>query len=250
MRIVETAAALLIGNELLTGKVEDQNLHALAGTLRSLGIRLIRANFVPDDIDLLVAELKALRATAELVITSGGVGPTHDDVTMEAVARAHGVELIEHPKLRAILERVYGQRLKPAHLRMARVPDGAQIVIPDAASWPTVIIDETWVLPGVPELFRSKLASLRAHVRGPVKFVTHSVYTQLDEGNLKPLLDQVVADHATVEVGSYPKWFDESYRTKVTIDSSSSEAADRALAALLALLPAGEPQWVERGDDA
>ncbi len=248
MRTVETASALLIGTELLTGKVRDENLLALANTLRSVGIRLSRANFVPDDFDVLVTELRTLNATTDLVVTSGGVGPTHDDLTMEAVAKAHDKPLVEHPELRRLLEQVYQERLTQAHLRMARVPQGAEVVIARASSWPTVVVEKTWVLPGVPELFRSKLAALRQHVCGPVQFFTHSVYTQLDEGDLKPLLDQVVEQHQHCEVGSYPKWFDDTYRTKITLDASNLELADAALGTLLSLLPGGEPQWVERAE--
>lgn len=246
-RLVRTASALLIGTELLTGKIRDENLHSLSTTLRSLGIRLVRASVVPDELPVLVDELRRLEQTSDLVVTSGGVGPTHDDLTMEAVADAFGLRLVEEPQLRALLERVYADRLTEAHLRMARVPEGAEVVVTHDVPWPTVVVGKVWVLPGVPQLFRTKLMALRSSVCGPVTFHLRAVYTQLDEGDLKPLLDQVVAAHPSVEVGSYPKWFDKSYKTKLTLDAESAAQADAALDELLSLLPPGEPQRIERG---
>ncbi len=245
MRIVETACLLLIGTELLSGKTHDANLHPLATTLRSLGITLRRVVVVPDETDVLVAELREAKAHYDLVITSGGVGPTHDDVTIDAVARAFDVPTESDEKLEALLRRVYGQRLTDAHLRMARVPRGARLELSEQVTWPTVVLDNVWILPGVPELFRAKLVALRENVRGPVTFHTRSIYTKLDEGYLKPILDAVVETHPDVEVGSYPKWFDPSYSTKVTLDSPSEQHVEAALVLLLAALPEGEPQRMD-----
>lgn len=245
-RLVRTASALLIGTELLTGKIQDENLHALSSTLRSLGVRLVRASVLPDELPVLIEELRRLERTSDLVVTSGGVGPTHDDLTMDAVAGAFGLRLVEEPRLRQLLQQVYAKRLTDAHLRMARVPQGAEVVVTRDVPWPTVVVGKVWILPGVPQLFRTKLMALRNSIRGPVSFYQRAVYTQLDEGELKPLLDRVVAAHPDVEIGSYPKWFDTSYKTKLTLDATSQPHVDSALSELLSILPPGEPQWVER----
>jgi molybdenum cofactor synthesis domain-containing protein len=242
--IVRTAAALVIGNELLSGKIHEANLVELARTLRAVGVELRRAVMIPDDIEIVATEIRALSEDHDVVFTSGGVGPTHDDVTLDAVARAFGVPAEVHPDMERMLRNVYGDGTTEAHLRMALVPRGARLVSGPELRWPTVVMRNVWVLPGVPEAFRMKLAIIRDEIRGAEPFVTRAVYTKMEEAELKPLLDRVVADHPNVEVGSYPKWFDARYKTKVTFDSRSETAAEAAVSAFIASLPAGEPQTI------
>jgi molybdenum cofactor synthesis domain-containing protein len=239
-----TAAALLVGNELLSGKVHEANLVELAKTLRSIGVRLRRVVMVPDDMGVIAAEVRALSASHDVVFTSGGVGPTHDDITIEAVAQGFGVRAVVHPEFEALLRIVYGERMTEGHLRMALVPEGAELVSHPETRWPTVLMKNVWILPGVPEAFRMKLAVVRDHVRGAEAFVTREVFTKIDEPDLKPLLDRVVVAHPDVDVGSYPKWFDTRYKTKVTFDATDTTKLDAALADFLAQLPEGEPQSV------
>ncbi len=244
-KTVTTAAALAIGNELLNGKVREGNVHHLAQTLRALGIRLCRVNVVQDDRETIAREVDSLRKSHDVVFTSGGIGPTHDDVTIAAVADSFGVPVEPAPAMRAMLERVYGERLTEEHLRMALIPRGAELYETPEIPWPTVVMQNVWTLPGVPEIFRMKLNVVRAHLRGPGSFVTRAAFTQLEEGELTPLLDQLVTAHPDVEVGSYPKWFDPTYRTKITFDGGERDPVERALAAFVALLPEGEPQRLE-----
>jgi molybdenum cofactor synthesis domain-containing protein len=239
------AAALLIGNELLSGKVHEANLIELARTLRALGVRLERVVIVPDEIDVIAAEVRQLSSSFDVVFTSGGVGPTHDDVTIDAIAKAFGVAATMDPTTESLLRNAYGERCTDGHLRMALVPAGAELKTTTEVLWPTVLMKNVWILPGVPEIFRMKLAVVRAWVKGPERFVSKAVFTKMDEAELKPLLDRVVADHAGVEVGSYPKWFDATYKTKVTFDSRDADGVQKALDSFLAMLPAGEPQRVE-----
>ena len=235
-RVVRTAAALVIGSELLTGKVADANVHALARALRALGIRLARVVMLPDDIALLAEEVLALSAAHDVVFTSGGVGPTHDDVTVEAVAKAFSVEVVLDPVLSALLRRVYQERLTDAHLLMARVPVGAVLCGSPEVEWPTPVMNNVWILPGIPDLFRLKLLTVRAWLRGPASFVTRALFLHVEEPMLKPLLDAVVGRHPNVEIGSYPKWFDPTYRTQITFDADTEEAAQAALDDLLSLV--------------
>ncbi len=243
--LANTAAVLLIGNELLSGKIHEANLIELARTLRSLGVSLRRVVMVPDEIDTIAAELRTLSDGHDVVFTSGGVGPTHDDVTLDAVAAAFGVDTHIDPTMESLLRSAYGERTTEGHLRMALVPDGAELATTPDILWPTVVMRNVWVLPGVPEIFRMKLAVVRQWVHGPESFISRAVFTKMDEGDLKPLLDQVVEKHPDVEVGSYPKWFDSSYKTKVTFDGRKEADVEAALARFLALLPEGEPQRVE-----
>lgn len=237
-----TAAALLIGNELLSGKVHESNLVELARTLRSLGVALRRVVMLPDEMDAIAAEVRALSDTHDVVFTSGGVGPTHDDITLEAVAKAFGVQAVVHPEFEALLQAVYGDRMTDAHRRMALAPEGAELVSHAEARWPTVVMKNVWVLPGVPEAFRMKLGVVRAKVRGATRFVTREVLTKMDEPDLKPLLDRIVAAHPDVEIGSYPKWFEPRYKTKITFDGTDERQVDAARDDFVAQLPEGEPQ--------
>ncbi len=240
-----TAAALLIGNELLSGKVQEANLSELARTLRALGVRLERVVLLPDELALIAEEVKKLSLAYDVVFTSGGVGPTHDDVTIEAIASAFGVKAGIHPQLRELLEATYQERCTPAHLRMALVPEGADLRTTQEIHWPTVVMKNVWVLPGVPEIFRMKLSVVRHWVKGDGTIHSKAVFTRIEEAELKPLLDRVVTAYPNVEVGSYPKWFDPSYKTKITFDSSDPALVEHAVKAFIELLPDGEPQRIE-----
>ena len=244
-RIARSAAAALIGDELLSGKISEQNALALARTLRALGISLGRAVLLPDDVATIAEEVRGLSADYDVVFTSGGIGPTHDDKTIEGVARAFGVDASIDPSLATLLRKTYGERCTDAHLRMALVPDGAELLTTTEILWPTIVMRNVWVLPGVPEIFRMKLSVVRAWVSGPRPFLSKAVFTNLEEPELKPLLDEIVEAHAAVHVGSYPKWFDASYKTKITFDSDDEASIDAAIARFLELLPDGEPQRVE-----
>jgi len=237
--VVESAAMLVVGNELLSGKVVEANLVELARTLRPLGVRLARASFLPDELDLLAREIRRLSTEYPLVFTSGGVGPTHDDVTIEAVARAFGAGVTLHPELAELIRGAYGERCTPDHLRMALVPEGAALARPAHGGWPTPVFHNVWMLPGVPEVFREKLDTVRKWVRGPSPYVSRAVFTRLEEAALKKLIDDAVEAHPTVEVGSYPRWFEPSYKTKVTFDARDADAVERATQGFVASLPDG-----------
>lgn len=228
-RIVSTAAAVIIGAELLSGKIRDENLFALSNTLRALGISLEHVVFCPDDEARIAAEIASATERYDVVFTSGGVGPTHDDVTMQGVSRALGVPIATSPELSALLHSVYGERTTDAHLRMALMPEGACLAEAADIRWPTVVAKNIWILPGVPELFRMKLATVRALLRGPEPFFSRDLFCSVEETDLKAQLDAIVEAHPRVEVGSYPKWFDKRYKTRLTFDSRSEADADAAV---------------------
>jgi molybdenum cofactor synthesis domain-containing protein len=240
-----SAAALIIGNELLSGKVEESNLPELARLLRRLGVRLDRVVMVADDVEIIAGEVRALAAGHDWVFTSGGVGPTHDDVTIEGVARAFDVAVVSSAELEAMLRAHYKEGCTDGHLRMALVPEGATLESSTEVRWPTVRFRNVFCLPGIPEVFRMKLPVVARHVGTGRAFVSAAVYTQMDEGDLKPLLDRVVAAFPDVEVGSYPKWTSPDYRTKLTFDGQDVAQVKAACAAFVATLPEGEPQRVE-----
>ncbi len=245
--LTPTAAALVIGDEILSGKVEEANVAVLAQTLRSLGVLLRRVVVVMDDIDVIVREVRELSATHDWLFTSGGVGPTHDDVTVEAVARAFDVRVVSSPEMEAMLRGHYRERCTEGHLRMALVPEGASLEVTAEVAWPTIRLKNTWLLPGIPEVFRMKLPVVIARVaqHGGRAFVSHAAYDKMDEGELKPLLDRVVASFPDVSVGSYPKWQDRAYKTKLTFDGRDGPRVLAARDAFIASLPPGEPQRTE-----
>lgn len=235
--VAGTAALLLIGNELLTGKIREDNLQPLAQLLRALGVDLTLVTVVRDDIATIAAEVNRLRYLADVVFTSGGIGPTHDDVTVEAVAQAFGVQLETPPHLAARLNRAYGTNCTPAHLRMAQVPRGSVLLEDMDHGWPLVRMGNVWLLPGIPELFRSRLKIVRTCLRGRTSYCSEWVKLLLEEVELKEHLDAVVAEHPEVEIGSYPKWSSSEYKTQVTFDAQNSDLVRRALSSLLARLP-------------
>jgi molybdenum cofactor synthesis domain-containing protein len=238
-RFADTAAALIVGNELLSGKVADSNVVELARTLRALGVSLERVVVLPDQLAVLSSEIAALSSRYDVLFTSGGVGPTHDDVTVEAVAHAFGVNVVLDQELSSFIRAHYGPECTEAHLRMALIPEGSQLASTPEVDWPTPVMNNVFMLPGVPEAFRSKLSTVRRFVRGRAPFVSRAVFTLLDEAALKPLLDVVVRAHPGVEVGSYPRWFEPSYKTKITFDGKDAAAIDAALDEFVTQLPPG-----------
>jgi molybdenum cofactor synthesis domain-containing protein len=244
-QVPRTAAALIIGNEILSGKVHEQNLIVLARALRALGISLRRVVVIADEIPTIAQEVRRLADSHDLLFTSGGVGPTHDDLTIQAVAAAFGTVVEISPGIEAQILEHFGEKASEGHLLMARVPRGCELIASEAIRWPTVKMQNVWVLPGVPEVFRLKLAVVTAHLTGGAPFVSRAVYTKLDEAFLVPLLNDVVARFPGVEVGSYPRWKDPCYRTMLTFDGLDAELVQAACDAFVRMLPEGEPQKVE-----
>ena len=240
-----TAAALVIGNEILSGKVQEANVTVLARMLRSLGVLLRRVVVVLDDAETIACEVRELSRAHDWLFTSGGIGPTHDDVTIEGVARAFGVRVVSSPEMESMLRAHYKERFTDGHLRMALVPEGALLEVTAEITWPTIRLGNTWLLPGIPEVFRMKLPVVVARLAGSRAFVSRAVYVKMEEGELKPLLDRIVAAFPDVSVGSYPKWLDASYKTKLTFDGRDVDRVVAARESFTALLPPGEPQKTE-----
>ncbi len=243
-----TAAILLIGDELLSGKVADENARFLIGELRELGVALRRVVIIPDDLATIAREVRALSDAHTHVITSGGVGPTHDDLTMAGVAAAFDMKLQRHPRLEALLRMYYGSTGKPAadwerNLVMADVPEGVELDAGDVLPWPVTRVKNVIVMPGVPIILQKKWSAIRESFR-QAPWLNAAVYVNVDEGPLAPHLDRVVAEHPRVACGSYPR-FDAAadYKVKVTLESKDAAALAAARAALLGWLPAG---WILR----
>jgi len=245
MRPTRTAAALIIGDEILSGKIREANVFELARVLRERGVELARVVVIPDTIPGIVHEVQQLSKAYDHLFTSGGVGPTHDDVTIAAIAEAFNVSVVRDPDLERALRDHYGEDVTENHLLLANVPEGVKKLWVARTPWPLTVLDNVWIMPGIPEVFRMKLEIVREHLEAGAPFVTRSVFTKLDEAALKPFLDETVSQHPEVAIGSYPRWQDPKYETKVTFDGTDRNAVERAFTDFQQKLPDGEPLWTE-----
>jgi molybdopterin-biosynthesis enzyme MoeA-like protein len=195
-----------------------------------------RITVIPDEVDLIAREVAAFSADHDVVFTSGGVGPTHDDVTIEGVARAMGVPIVRHARLVALLEQFYGPAIKEAHLKMAEIPEGAELVADENVRFPTILMRNVYVLPGVPEIFRRKFDAIRERFRGaPIHL--RNVFVSIGEGMLADYMNALVRDFPELAVGSYPEFSNPEYRVKVTLESRDADYVERALREFLSRLP-------------
>jgi molybdenum cofactor synthesis domain-containing protein len=233
----KTAGIILVGNEILSGKIEDANAAYLCRELRTLGVDVRRIAVIPDEVDLIAEEVRAASGAYDVVFTSGGVGPTHDDVTVEGVARAMGVGVVRHPTLVALLRRHYGDALNEAHLKMAEIPDGAELFTGETVRFPTIVMRNVYVLPGVPEIFRRKFEAIRERFRD-VPIHLRNVFVRVGEGVLADYMNALVREFPDLAVGSYPEFSNPEYQVKVTLESRDRHYVEAALAQFLERLPA------------
>jgi len=234
----KTAGIILVGNEILSGKVEDANAVYLCRELRALGVDVRRITVIPDEVQLIADEVATFSRDYDVVFTSGGVGPTHDDVTIEGVARAMMVSVVRHPVLVKLLERYYRGKVTEAALRMAEIPQGAELVGGETVRFPTVLMRNVYVLPGVPEIFRAKFEALRERFRdAPIHL--KNVFVGIGEGTLADYLNRLLVDFPLLQLGSYPEFSNPEYKVKVTLESRDRGYLEQALTELLTRLPDG-----------
>jgi molybdenum cofactor synthesis domain-containing protein len=234
--MAKTAGIVLIGNELLSGKVVDANAAYLCRQFRELGVEVRKISVIPDEVDLIAREVREFQAAYSWVFTSGGVGPTHDDVTIAGVARALGVPVVRDPGLVARFAEVFHDRLNEARLRMADVPEGAELLAMDSLIVPVVKVANVFVFPGVPEIFRQKFESIKERFRER-PFLLRSVYVRIGEGTLAEHLNAMLVEFPELLCGSYPEFSNPEYKVRVTLESKESEYLERALQYLLERLP-------------
>jgi molybdenum cofactor synthesis domain-containing protein len=237
----KTAGIIIIGNEILSGKVADTNSAYLARELCSLGVSLKRIEVIPDEREVIAARVAEFSKAYDLVFTSGGVGPTHDDVTMDGVAQALGVRTHSHPRLEAMMRTCCGGN--GAALKMALVPEGAEVLGPTDMPFPPVAVRNIYILPGIPEYLRQKFDALRERFRAE-PLALRRVFVAEEEYCIAHLLDKVVAEFPDVEVGSYPR-IDADYKVMVTMEARESGTLTRAVELLVGILPEGALVRVE-----
>ncbi len=242
--MAKTAGIILIGNEILSGKVADANASYLCRELRALGVDVRKISVIPDEVELIASEVAEQSRAFDVIFTSGGVGPTHDDVTIEGVARALGVAVVRDPRLVQVIEGFAKGRMNEARLKMAEVPEGAELMACEELAFPAVVVRNIYVLPGVPEIFRQKFEALRERFRES-PFHLRSVFVSIPEGTLADHLNELLRRHPELMLGSYPEFFNPEYKVKVTLESKDRAYVERALADFLQRLPAAAVVRVE-----
>lgn len=228
---------VVIGNEILSGKTVDTNSSFLAKELRGIGVTLRQIAVIPDELPMIADTVRDFHDRFDLVFTSGGVGPTHDDITIEGVALALARPVIRHPQLEAKL-RAYlnGRPANDAYLKMAEAPEGAELIADGGVRFPTIKVDNVYVLPGIPDIFRQKFLALKGRfVADPYHLKV--LYTREYESVVAGFLNETLRAFPDLMLGSYPRNDDPGYRVKITLESKDERYVERAFRHLLTLLP-------------
>jgi len=241
---MSSAGVLVIGNEILSGKVVDVNSPYLCRELRALGVDVRRVLTIPDEIDLIAQEVRAMSEAFDWVFTSGGIGPTHDDLTIDGIAAAFGRKLEHSESIAGRIERATGKAPNASQLKMAQVPAGATLIDSGDLWFPLVVVENVYIFPGIPELLRKKFESARDRFRG-VPFVLKRVYVKAMESEIADQLHELLAEFPELHLGSYPRISEESFRVLLTLESRDAGYVQRALDSLLGRLPEGAVRRVE-----
>jgi molybdenum cofactor synthesis domain-containing protein len=242
---VVTACVLIIGNEILSGRTQDANLAFLARALDGVGIRVREARVIGDDATAIITTLNAVRHTFDYVFTTGGIGPTHDDITAQSIADAFGVPLILHPEARLLLETHYPPgHLNEARMRMAMVPEGAALLPNPISRAPGFQIGNVYVLPGVPSIMQGIFEQLKYRLRGGEKMLSRSLSCHLAEGTLAGELGALQSRYPDLEIGSYPYFRRGDFGVTLVLRGTDSARLTGATDELRRLIRAlgGEPQ--------
>lgn len=234
-----TAALCVIGDEILSGRTQDKNVAQIAAWLNVQGIRLAEVRVVADEMGAIGAAVNALAPAHDYLFTTGGIGPTHDDITVDAIAAALGVGASVHPRARAILEDYYADKggLTEARLRMARTPDGASLIVNERSGAPGIRIGNIFILAGVPHIAAAMLGSLTGMLEGGLPLVSITIGGWIQESEVADLLASIERSHAGSQIGSYPFFRDGRTGANFVIRSTDPAilaACENALTAALA----------------
>lgn len=199
-----TAALLIIGNEILSGRTEDKNLNYIAKGLSKKGIKFAEARVVADVTSQIVSAVNELRAKHDYVITTGGIGPTHDDITTDAIANAFGVQVVTHLEAEKIITEYYGNRLNDGRLKMSKMPEGAKLIDNPISASPGFYKENVYVLAGIPNIMQAMFDSAVMSMQGGAVVKSKEITKLVSESKIAPYLTKLEDDFADVEVGSYP----------------------------------------------
>lgn len=233
---IYTAALVIIGDEILSGRTQDANLAYLAKWLNVQGIRLAHARVVPDVEEDIVDAVNACRQRCDYVFTTGGIGPTHDDITIDAIAKAFDVPVVIHPEAEEMLRAYYGGGLTDARLRMARVPDGAELIPNKLSAAPGIRIGNVYILAGVPGVTHAMLQALEGKLQGGLPVLSRTIGAKVGESTVADLLRNTEAAYPGVQVGSYPFWREGEPNANFVIRSTDAKAMNDAAETIFSAL--------------
>ncbi len=240
---MSTAGILIIGNEILSGKVQDENAPYLLRELRKQGVDVDRVHVISDVVETIAEEVRRFSDAYEYVLTSGGVGPTHDDVTMESIALAFGTSLITHARMEELLRKALkGQEPNESMLKMCQMPEGSELIEGTDLWFPLVTMRNVFIFPGIPKLLRAKFDSARHHFRGEPVYLRR-VFVSCMESDVAQDLNELLVEFPELMLGSYPRVTDADYRTMLTLESRDKAYLTRAVDSLVARIPS---EWLLR----
>ncbi len=235
-----TAAILIIGDEILSGRTQDTNTHHLAGVLTAAGIDLAEVRVVSDDQPSIETALNALRENYDNVFTSGGIGPTHDDITADAIAAAFGVRIGVRDDALAQMRARYESMdmdMNPSRLRMARIPDGATLIENPVSGAPGFTLENVHVMAGVPSVFKAMVASVVPTLRGGQPLCSRTLNIHRGEGDIAGPLAKLAKQYADLSIGSYPFRHEGVYGANIVIRGVNADRVDNAMERLAQLFP-------------
>lgn len=240
----KTAGIVIIGNEVLSGKTQDTNSHFLCKELRSLGVDVQRISVIQDIIELIGREVASFSKQFDYVFTTGGVGPTHDDVTIAGIAHGFGVKVVRHPELERRIRERHGSNINEPRLRMAEVPEGSELM-GDGSLYSTVIrFHNVYIFPGIPKILQQRFQAIRETFRD-TPFFLKTIYVKEGEGIIAGVLNDLLKKFPHLLLGSYPVMDNPQYKVKLTLESKDLDYLSRAFQDLTRSLPEGSIHRIE-----
>jgi len=234
--MAKSAGIVIIGNEVLSGKTQDTNSYFLCVELRRLGVEVQKISTIPDVIELIGREVAAFSERFDHVFTTGGVGPTHDDITIDGIAQGFGVPVVRHPDIERRMRQRLGADINEARLRMANVPEGSRLLATEALFAPVINIRNVYIFPGIPKILQERFHAIKERFRDAPYFLKN-VYVRYGEGIIAAMLNELLVKFPQLMLGSYPVLDLPEYKVKVTLESKDSAYLDQALQSFIASLP-------------
>jgi molybdenum cofactor synthesis domain-containing protein len=240
----KTAGIVIIGNEVLSGKTQDINSYFLCTELRQLGVEVQKISTIQDEIALIGQEVAEFSKRFDLVFTTGGVGPTHDDVTIDGIAHGFALKVVRHPDIERRMRQRLGGDVNEARLRMANVPEGATLLATEALFAPIVNIRNVYIFPGIPKILQERFYAIKERFRDSPYFLKN-VFVRYGEGVIAAMLNDLLVKFPQIMLGSYPVLDVPEYKVKVTLESKDAAYLDRAVQTFVASLPKDGVQRID-----
>ncbi|UCG77545.1 MAG: competence/damage-inducible protein A [Nitrospirota bacterium] len=224
----KSAAIVIIGDEILSGQIEDCNSFYFTRELRELGVVVKYMAVIPDDVDEIAKTVRSVSEKYDLVFTSGGIGPTHDDVTIDGIAKAFDVKVVRDPSLEKMILDKFEDKSAEAALKMSEIPEGATLLNENGLKFPLIEFRNVFIFPGIPEYLKTKFEAIKERFRDK-PFYVRKIFVKMHESDIAPLLEETLSKYDGIKIGSYPKVEKDGYSIKITIESKDRDSSDSAL---------------------